>query len=302
MKRVIFSLYIDIPEDELDQQPPHFNSTISKTLHTKQEFAKHYDWLLQRQKDYCAINDIDYKLYVNDEKFKEYKLEFEITYPQITSYNIVNFYKIQCLYDLLKEYDEVLYLDFDVIPVAPYNFFDHWDLDKGICILSGTQPTQNKIALEVDKIIKEKIKLHSNRSPIAKYWNTHAMLAENNLDTSNCDVFNTGIIGINKKYSDLLNYFNKFSDIIEYMDYLKNEELMYPSYIQNLFGYDNETIWAYKMLSQNIQHQSLGDRWHYFMDKWSYIPDTAIFVHCIKKDFDYVREWYEKNNIFDLFR
>ena len=33
----------------------------------------------------------------------------------LTAYNIVNFYKIHLLYELSKNYDEILYLDFDVV-------------------------------------------------------------------------------------------------------------------------------------------------------------------------------------------
>ena len=49
---------------------------------------------------------IDYILYSS-------KMKKENTF--ITSYNIVNFYKIHLLYELAKKYDEILYLDFDVI-------------------------------------------------------------------------------------------------------------------------------------------------------------------------------------------
>lgn len=303
MKRIIYSLYIDIPLKELDEQPPHFNSTISKTLHTKEEFQKYYDFLLQCQTAYAKKNHTDYILFKNDDQFKQYKSWFLKEYPQITSYNIVNFYKIHLMYKLLEKYDEVLYIDFDIIPVKSYNFFDHWDLNKGICVLSGTQPSQRGISFSMPDILKEKDKTHSNRSPIAKYWNAHAMLSESDNSVEGCDVFNTGIVGINRKFADKLKYFENFSETISFMTELqKRTDLMYPPYIQKLFGYDNETIWAWKILSKNISHQSLGEDWHYFMDKWSFIPESAILVHCINKDFKFAKGWYEENNIFDIFR
>ena len=53
MNNIIFSLYIDIPESELDYQPPHYGSKISKTLHTKQQLKKYYDWLKEMQVNYA---------------------------------------------------------------------------------------------------------------------------------------------------------------------------------------------------------------------------------------------------------
>ena len=73
-----------------------------------------------------------------DDNFKKYKEDFNKNYPYITSYNIVNFYKIHLLYELSKKYDDILYLDFDVVPTTNQSFFDVWDLSKGICVLENT--------------------------------------------------------------------------------------------------------------------------------------------------------------------
>ena len=98
MSKVIFSLYIDIPEKELDYQPAHWGSNISKTLHTKLEFKNHYGWLLESQRRYANHIDVEYKHYTYDNAYIEYKEWFNKNYPEITSYNIVNFYKILNIY------------------------------------------------------------------------------------------------------------------------------------------------------------------------------------------------------------
>ena len=67
------------------------------------------------------------------------------------------------LYQL--DYDEILYLDMDVIPVTDKNFFDVWDLKKGIAIMSEEWSIKDN---NRDK--------HCVRSPLAKYWNAHALL------------------------------------------------------------------------------------------------------------------------------
>jgi hypothetical protein len=295
MTKVIYSVYIDIPEAELDYQPPHWGTNISKTLHTKLEFQKNYSWLKQNHKLYANKIQVEYKLFEYDNEYKKYHKWFKKTYPQITSYNIVNFYKLYILYELAKNYDEILYLDFDVIPIKYISFFDIWDLSKGIAILSGTQSTQNDIESDTIKSLTYK-REQSIRSPLAKYWNAYAMLQEESFNTSKCDVFNTGIIGANKYWLDQLDYFNEFDKTLKLMKYLITEKhSMYPKYIQNMFGYDNETIWAYNLLSKELPYQNLSPEWHHFMDKWSYIPENTIFVHAINKNFSYVKEWIETN-------
>ena len=116
MKRIIFSLYIDIDKSELDYQAPYAWDTeqLPKTEKTKLLFQEYYPWLKERHIDYSRTLGVDYTLYENDEKWYEFKKYFNKTYPQVTAYNVVNFYKIHLLYELSKEYDEVLYLDFDV--------------------------------------------------------------------------------------------------------------------------------------------------------------------------------------------
>ena len=41
MKRIVFSIYIDIPESLLDAQPPHHGETEDKNVKAKREFGNH---------------------------------------------------------------------------------------------------------------------------------------------------------------------------------------------------------------------------------------------------------------------
>ena len=88
MNNIIFSLYIDIPESELDYQPPHYGSKISKTLHTKQQLKKYYNWLKEMQVKYAKTIGVDYKLFENDDEYKSNHKGFKENNPQITSYII----------------------------------------------------------------------------------------------------------------------------------------------------------------------------------------------------------------------
>lgn len=292
MKKIIYSLYIDIPKEELDWQLPYFGDEMSKTERTKLKLAEYSNWLTQQHKRYTDALGIEYRLYGYDEDYKAYEQHFKENYPQITAYNIINFYKIHLLYKLAEEFDEILYLDFDVVPLTNNNFFDQWNLNNGIAILKNRKDIDISFRkLMTDRMNIEKFgKVMSNRSPIAKYCNTRAMLMEMDADDSLTSVYNTGIVGATKQHLEQLDYFDGFSDTLKLMDELRYEEnSMWPEHIQNIFGWDNETIWGYKMILNDVKEQILTPDWHHFMDKWSYIPTDTNFVHVINKDFAYVK-------------
>lgn len=295
MTKVIYSLYIDIPEEELDWCIPYHGEKESKSLKTKRELKKYYNWLKQMHVNYAKNIKVDYKLFEYDNNFKDYKKWFITRYPEITSYNIVNFYKIYLMYELSKQYEDILYLDFDAIPVSNKSFFDYWDLSKGVAILTN----RSHIDTSLHKINEREINNYvgSVRSPTAKYWNCRALLLESNMSGKN-EVYNTGIVGINKFHLQKLNYWNELDVLLLRMkDLIKDKNSMFPKHIQNIFGYDNETIWSYKMEINNVNKQYLTEDWHHFMDKWNYIPGKTNIVHTINKNFKYVKEWYEKNNL-----
>ena len=257
LSRVIYSLYIDI------QKPvSHFEN--------QKKFNDNYNWLLDKQQEYAKLCGVEYIHFTYDNNFIEYSKQFG---PEISEYNIINFYKMHLLHQL--DYDEILYLDLDVIPVTKLNFFDEWDLSKGIAVMSHNWQHKDKNRNH-----------HSVRSPLAKYWNARALGHKK-------EVFNTGIIGANKQTLENLDYFKDFQKTLQQMTDLIHDDF-WPEDIRNLFGYDNETIFACRIK----EYQQLeGTGWHYLMDKWSYIPKSVKFVHCINKDFEYVRKWYEKNYI-----
>ena len=288
--RFIFSLYIDIPAKDLDYQPPYDGDDISKTQRTKLQFIEHYDRLKESHQQYAYNISTEYELFEYDNSYKQYHKMFKEKYPMITEYCIVNFYKIHLLYELSKHYDEILYLDFDVVPVTDEDFFDVWKLDKGVAILNNN----DDYSLKMQHSAMYNFKRVSNRSPVAKYWNAKAMLFEEGHSTKT-DVFNTGIIGINKEHLDKLDYFGNFDKTIELMTKVKNDTSFYSQDVLNTFGYDNETIWGYKSNINKVKSQWLDNEWHFFFDpivRW--IPYKSKFVHCINKRFDDV--WKFKSN------
>jgi hypothetical protein len=82
------------------------------------------------------------------------------------------------------------------------------------------------------------------------------------------------------------------------MSELKDDEYsMYPDYVKEMFGWDNETLWSVKVNLNDVKIQWLDKKWHYFMDSQKIIPKATKLVHTISKEFDFVREHCEKNNL-----
>jgi hypothetical protein len=149
----------------------------------------------------------------------------------------------------------------------------------------------NKMMLRLDEI------KHGIRSPTAKYFNAQAMLINKGRDPNN-DVINTGIIGASKKQILKLDFFGNFKDTLDLMTKLRNEkDGMYPQNIIDMFRYDNETIFAYKIRMNNVSIQWLDRRWHYFFDSQHFIPKETKIVHAVCKDFDVVWRYDEKYNL-----
>ena len=220
-------------------------------------------------------------MYEYDKQYQTFEKNLLKDFPELTGYEIVNFYKIHLLYELAKKYDEILYLDFDAIPLTTDSFFDVWDIQNHIAVYN-----QNHM------VNKDREVRHSIRSPSAKYFNCQAMLIERNLDPRN-DVINTAIIGASKEQILKLDFFGGFKDTIDLMTKLRKDKSgLYPQNILDMFRYDNETIFSYKVNVNKIGIQWLDRRWHYFFDTQHFIPDEVKIVHAVCKDFDTVWRKY----------
>lgn len=280
--RVVFSLYIEIPDDKLDDPGKYDHDTINKSERTKLEFRQNYEKLLKNKKDYAKVCRADWKFFGNDNDYKK----FAKAYPVLSEYDILNLYKIYLIDKLSKEYDYVLYLDFDVIARRDIDFFSINDVEKHICCqwMDVTKETR----------------LDSNnynrgyRAPITKYWNSHALLAEHDLEENLPPfAFNTGIVGASNRIMKQLGYFDDMKETISLMTELKEDEFgMYPPNIRAQFGYDNESIFGYKVIQNKVIYDNLKPRWHYRIDAENPLTPVGlshwdpILLHVIDKRFD----------------
>ena len=187
MKRVIYSVYVDVPAKEHFGDSKNKHDTVDKANVTINAFKKHYDRLIETKITYAEYCEAEFIMFEYDEQYQTFEKNFLKDFPMFTGYEVINFYKIHLLNELSKTYDEILYLDFDVICLTKDNFFDNWNLDKGICVYNNNDQVVNNVNVN-----------HSIRSPSAKYFNCQAMLIESGVSPRN-DVINTGIIGIKKR-------------------------------------------------------------------------------------------------------
>ena len=278
---VIYSIYIDINEKNLDN-PGWWENGVqiktNKSLETKLAFLRNYEKLNQVKKDYAETIGADYILFENDNQYKDYFKSFKKNYPQISEYDVVNFYKQWLMLKMAEKYDNVCYLDFDVIPNTKEDIFKAHKIDTHFACAEN-----NSLAVW-GKIIDSNRYNTCIRNPASKYWNCHAMLFQEGYEPET-DVFNTAIMVSSSKIINQLNYFGNFDETLKLMSFVKNDKnSIYPHNIKRVFGYDNETVFAYKRVVNKIEIDYITDDWHWRVDTDIWKEDAKMF-HVMNKKF-----------------
>ena len=289
MKKVVYSVFIDIPEDKLDN-PGWFEDGVQvktdKSLETKNALKDNKWKIIKKQEAYAKSIKADYLCIDCPDLYSDWANEFRETYPQISEYDIINFYKHWYMKVFSEKYDAVCYLDFDVIPNTDEDIFEAHDINNKFgCANSNDRAIWGKKVSpsEYNTCI---------RNPATKYWNAHAMLMADGHDPEN-DVFNTGIMVASSKIIKKLGYFNDMKENLNLMTELKEEEdSMYPHNIQRVFGYDNETLFSYLVKSKEIEVEYLNGPWHYIIDEKfdsiKRVDPSAKMYHFINKKMEWV--------------
>jgi hypothetical protein len=281
---IIFSIFIDIPEDKLDNPGWYENGVQVKTdksLNTKNALYNNRVELERRQREYAESLNVEYRLLSNDKEYKDF-CKYMKDYPMISEYDIINFYKHWAMKNFAENYDQVCYLDFDVVPNTDENVFNTIKSGFGVA-------DSNDLAAWGKNISATKYNT-CIRNPSSKYWNTYAMLLEDGLEPEN-DVFNTGIMVAGYNIIQELGYFHEFDKTLNLMTYLKEEEAsMHPPNIQRIFNYDNETVFSYLVTKREIDIDWLPKEWHYIVDqpKKEMVDTRAKLYHVINKKVEWV--------------
>jgi len=293
-KSAIYSLHIEIPEELQEPAGAFDGDTIDKNERARINFLKYFDRLEKNKKDYAKLIGAEYILFENDNRYNEFR-EWLLHICPMSEYNVVNFYKIWCMEELTMKYDNVLYMDFDVVVNTDVSFFDAFTLQNYIACAHDEHArtwVERDIKKEYDPYSGKYV--YHYRSPTAKYWNCHALLSYDGHQPQN-DVYNTGIFGASRRQMDQLEYFVDFKKTLEKMTEMKEEEFsMYLPMIQKSFGYDNETVMSYKCQTNNVNVKNLdGKYWHNMVDnnahsKKKVLNEASGLYHVMNKKF----EWF----------
>lgn len=284
--KVVFSIYIDIPSEKLDNAGSYNYDDISKGERTKQQLALYKDRLIENKKQYANTCNAEWILFEYDQQYKDFAARF----PNLTEYNIVNLYKIHLTYQLAEKYDNVLYLDFDVVSFQDIDFFKYNDVDARICCQADYIHRPNSVNMSKYP--------HDFRNNMTKYWNAHALLQDYDIELTPY-VYNTGILGASKHVLEKLDFISDLDSVIEEMDDLKTDEYsMYPLPLRKQFGHDNESIFTFKAALNNVVIDNMKPEWHYKMNFANGNPkiekikrDNPILIHVINKRFQDIEDY-----------
>lgn len=287
--RVIFSIYIDIPDDKLDNPgwyDRHGNMiNTKKSKQTKDALKRYKDLIESNHRQYADRIGVDYRLVDDQNDLWRMLGALMINHPQISQYDIINFYKHFLMRMYANYFDEVCYVDYDVVFNTDESIFEAHDLTKFACAHSNDEARRGKRTDFRDYN-------YCIRSPSSKYWNTHALLQDLGYPLAECDtdVFNTGIMLASADTIKQLDYFGDFEELLGDMYYLKNESegSMYHPNVRRSFGYDNETVFAYKRVINNIDIDYITEEWHSTMNDVKPTNKKAKVYHVINKRFEYL--------------
>lgn len=282
--KVVFSIFVDIPDDRLDNPGWYVDGVQVKTeksKDTKIALLDSADKIAERQMKYAHDIGGDYRLFKYDDNYQDFFDYIKNHHPEISEYDIINFYKHRVMRNLAEEYKYVCYMDFDVVPNTTDCIFEAHNVDNMLAVAE-----MNRLAFRGKVLASEDYNL-CIRNPATKYWNTHALLMDEGIDPEN-DVFNTGIMAGSSEVIKRLDYFRDFEDVINKMTNLKQDDFsMYPKNIQRVFGYDNETVFSYWVKLRQIEIQYMSRQWHWLVDELITKPQEldpeAKLYHFINK-------------------
>ena len=279
MKNIIYSIYIENKEPNLSE----------KHQFTKTQLKKHYEKLVDVKKEYAKHCNAEYRVYNNDTYYQKFKKKFDGF-----EFDIINLYKIYLWEELGKEYDNVLYLDLDVIPNTTENFFETFDMNK-ICVYSPNATKENVWTKTMLKNYKKNI--HSFEYLITKTdkYNEYvkamckrAMLAIDNIFSSDYLIANTAILGGNSSAISKLRYTERL-DEMSYTLKKAKEEQFFGETISKLFFANNEIFVHYLLDKDNIDWYNLPKEWHTYLmknDKITSDLKSVKMIHLINKRFE----------------
>ena len=274
MKNVIYSFYIDIEPNN------------SKHTNTKNKLKSYYSDLLNVKKEYAKKCNAEFIMFGQDEVYDKFKSEYNLY-----EFDTLNFYKHFLYENLFEKYDNILYLDFDVIPNTNQSFFEEFDMSK-INVRSVNSTVKN--TWPKNALIQKNEKRKTYDYVIDKHFDKYSMyikalakqsmlFANDNYDVS-YEVINTGIICASSKQLKKIQLMKNLNNLIDLLNKAKNEEY-FGNTISSLYEPNNETFFTYLLEKNNIEWNNLPKTWHDMIMESDNISNSKI-LHVINKKFE----------------
>lgn len=236
---------------------------MSSTDYKKNQFKKYKLHLETKQLEYATKVSADYRLYTIKE----------------TDYDKIQFMKLNKLEELSKIYDEVLYLDFDVIPQTDVNFFEYFDMNKINAYSMSRTPGANELKWKFQANDWDRMNVY------AKTCAKKSMLILENM-SGNDTMINTGVVGGNRKAIQNLNFSKRLPEAYKVFEESCIDNL-YPEEISRSWRPNNEVFISWMIEKYNVPYTNIGMAWNFMLD--DYAPrggESSHFLHHIKKEFD----------------
>jgi len=275
-KNLVYTIWEEIRID------PNFTD---KQINTLTQFKKYKDRLTALQKEYAEkYCNAEYKIiYTNCKDMNTMKAPCYIQ----SDYDTINFEKVFLLEDFAKsgKYENILYMDLDMIPSTTKSFFEKFDMSK-IVIRHEPSHRYDKLGLQalLDTLIRENEEHKKYFESLKKsgkwieyarefidknfdeafqkldkyHWLVKSECVDRMLDQFEVipryNTLNTGTIGGSSKAISLLKISERFPQYVKEFEQLKKKE---PKFQMN-----NEIFLCWLINKYNCRYQQMPEHWH----------------------------------------
>jgi len=256
MKRIIYSIW-----DELTEKHTSANS------YKQEQFEIYLDQLKAKHKMYADLCHADYHVFsIGPSRYQD-----------------IQFAKLYELEKLSEEYDEILYLDMDVIPNTNKIIFNEFDLSK--ISLHIRPPPWIPKGKELNKIFENSNYHFSYMNSWLKMVIKKSMLLVDDIVGENT-IANTGVICVNSDAIKKIELSEKLNEADRAYN-LAFKDNFHPKRVTDAWTKNNEVFISYIIEKYNIDYNELGLRWNYILDsKISTYSPVGYFIHQVNKDFE----------------
>lgn len=252
VKRIIFSLYTESVDKHTSA--PDFK---------RNQFKKYASLLESKHKEYAAAVGADYKLFS----------------PKSSDYNLIQFEKLLMFEELAKDYDEILYLDFDVIPVRNTNIFEKFDLNT-ICAFN----LKCEMETHLYYWLTDNDKWHSMDMHSKACHKRSMLILDGIIGDLTC--LNTGVVAMNKDMVAKLNLSAQLDELKSLSDEASTDT-MYHEAMSKKWIFNNEVILSYLIEKHALPFTDIGMPWNFIVDDTiPTVSNAAYFLHFVHKKFE----------------